>query len=69
LKDKEFIAASRFTIADIHALVATDVGLRSGTNLDSVLKEVTRPARRDLVRPKCNYSVLVAVLKQSLAVQ
>ena len=42
LKDKEFIAASRFTIADIHALVAIDFATRAGIALDPVLTELTR---------------------------
>ena len=41
-KDKEFIAASRFTIADIHGLVAIDFTIRTGINLDTALNEGTR---------------------------
>ncbi len=42
LKGKEFIAASRMTIADIHGLVAIDFGIRAGLKLAPELKEINR---------------------------
>jgi len=42
LKEKEFIAASRFTIAEIHGLVAIDFGIQAGIKLSPELKEVRR---------------------------
>jgi len=42
LKDQEFIAAPRFTIADIPTLAAIDFALRAGITLDTALKDVTR---------------------------
>jgi glutathione S-transferase len=42
LKDKEFIAGSRFTIADIHGSVTIDFAIRAGIILEPGLKEVTR---------------------------
>lgn len=42
LVEKEFIAGSRYTIADIHGLVAIDLGIRAGITLNPELKELNR---------------------------
>jgi glutathione S-transferase len=43
LKGREFIAGPRFTIADIHAMVAIDFGMQmAGLKLDPALKELGR---------------------------
>jgi glutathione S-transferase len=54
LKGKEFIAASRYTIADIHGLVAIDFGMRAGVKLDPGLKEVSRWYSAIASRPSAN---------------
>jgi glutathione S-transferase len=54
LKGKEFIAVSRYTIADIHGLVAIDFGIRAGLKLDPALKEVSRWHSAMAARPSAN---------------
>jgi len=41
-KDRAFAAASRFTVAAIHAPVAIDFAIRAGITVDPALKEATR---------------------------
>jgi len=57
LKGKEFIAVSRFTIADIHGLVAIDFGMQAGIKLAPELKEVSRWHSAIASRPSAKASV------------
>ncbi|MGO9604438.1 MAG: glutathione S-transferase family protein [Candidatus Binataceae bacterium] len=54
LKGKEFIAASRYTIADIHGLVAIDFAKRASIKLDPGLTEVGRWYTAMASRPSAN---------------